>query len=52
MLKRIIVTNTVAFVSDRLPGRVYSVFVELEGMYRNMVEQLAPYAAGEDVKSF
>jgi len=31
---------------------VFSVFVELEGMYRNIVEQLALYAVRNNIKSF
>lgn len=38
------VTRTVIVKSERLPRRLFSVFVELEGMYRNMVIQLLLYA--------
>ena len=34
------VTRTVVVKSVRLPRKVFRVFVEFEGMYRNMVEQL------------
>jgi len=34
------------------PRKVFRVFVELEGMYRNMVEQLVLYAARNGVTSF
>ncbi|MEZ0345712.1 MAG: transposase [Infirmifilum sp.] len=46
------VTRTVVVESVRLPRKVFRVFVELEGMYRNMVEQLVLYAVREGVKSF
>ncbi|MEZ0394088.1 MAG: transposase [Desulfurococcaceae archaeon] len=35
-----------------MPRKVFRVFVELEGIYRNMVEQLVLYAVREGVKSF
>ncbi|MCE4599621.1 MAG: hypothetical protein F7C81_05430 [Desulfurococcales archaeon] len=46
------VAKTVIVRSVRLPKRVFRVFVELEGMYRNMVEQLVLYAARSNIKSF
>jgi hypothetical protein len=46
------VTRTVVVRSVPLPKRVFRIFVELEGMYRNMVEQLALYAYSNKVKSF
>jgi len=46
------VTRTVMVRSVRLPRRVFKVFVELEGMYRNMVEQLVMYAVRNKIKSF
>jgi len=46
------VTRTVIVKSTRLPRKVFRVFVELEGMYRNMVEQLVMYAVGNNIKSF
>jgi hypothetical protein len=38
------VTRTVVVKSAKLPKRVFRVFVEVEGMYRNMVEQLTMFA--------
>jgi len=46
------VTRTVIVRSVKLPRRVFRVFVELEGMYRNIVEQLVVYAVGSNVRSF
>ena len=46
------VTRTVVVRSAKLPRKVFRVFVELEGMYRNMVEQLVLYAVKNNVKSF
>jgi len=46
------VARTVIVKSVRLPRRLFRVFVELEAMYRNMVEQLTMYAVRNDVKSF
>jgi len=46
------VTRTVIVRSIKLPRRVFRVFVELEGMYRNLVEQLTMYAVSSNVKSF
>ncbi len=46
------VTRTVIVKSTRLPRKLFRVFVELEGMYRNMVEQLVMYAVGNSIKSF
>jgi len=46
------VTRTVVVRSIQLPKRIYRVFVELEGMYRNIVEQLVIYAISNNVKSF
>jgi len=45
-------TRTVVVRSIKLPRKVFRVFVELEGMYRNMVEQLVIYAVSSNVKSF
>lgn len=44
--------RTVIVRSVRLPRKVFKVFTELEGMYRNMVEQLVLYAVRNKVKSF
>jgi len=46
------VTRTVIVESVKLPRKVFRVFAELEGMYRNMVEQLVLYAVRNNVKSF
>jgi len=46
------VVRTVIVRSTRLPRKVFRVFAELEGMYRNLVEQLAMYAVSSGVKSF
>jgi hypothetical protein len=42
------VTRTVVVRSTPLPRKVFRVFIELEGMYRNMVEQLVLYAVRRD----
>jgi IS605 OrfB family transposase len=44
--------RTVAVKSTPLPRKLFRVFVELEGMYRNMVEQLVLYAMKSGVTSF
>ncbi len=46
------VSRTVIVKSVKLPRKVFSVFVELEGMYRNMVEQLIMYAVRNNIRSF
>jgi IS605 OrfB family transposase len=46
------VTRTVVVKSVSLPRKVFRVFVELEGMYRNMVEQLVLHAARNGITSF
>ena len=46
------IARTVIVNSTRLPRKVFSVFVELEGMYRNMVEQLTMYAVSSGITSF
>jgi len=46
------VARTVAVRSVKLSKKEFRVFVEVESMYRNMVEQLAMYAVGNGVKSF
>jgi len=46
------VARTVVVKSVPLPRRVFRVFVELEGMYRNMVEQLVIYAVRNEIDSF
>jgi len=46
------VARTVIVKSIKLPRKVFRVFVELEGMYRNMVEQLVMYAVRSKVTSF
>ncbi len=46
------VARTVIVKSTKLPRRVFRVFVELEEMYRNMVEQLVMYAVRNSIRSF
>jgi len=46
------ITKTVIVRSIPLPRKTFRVFVELEGMYRNMVEQLAIYVARNNTSSF
>jgi IS605 OrfB family transposase len=46
------VTRTVVVKSAPLPRKVFRAFVELEGMYRNMVEQLVLYAVRNGITSF
>jgi putative transposase len=45
-------TRTVVVKSTPLPRKLFRVFVELESMYRNMVEQLVFYATRNGVTSF
>jgi len=45
-------TKTVVVRSTPLPRKVFRVFIELEGMYRNMVEQLVLYAVRNGITSF
>ncbi len=46
------VARTVIVRSVRLPRKAFRLLVELEGMYRNMVEQLVMYAVRNNIKSF
>jgi len=46
------VARTVVVRSALLPRRTFKVFVELEGMYRNMVEQLVLYAVNSGITKF
>jgi len=46
------VTRAVIVRSVKLPWKTFSVFVELEGMYRNMVKQLVLYAVKNNIRSF
>jgi transposase, IS605 OrfB family, central region len=46
------VTRTVIVRSVPLPRRTFRIFVELEGMYRNMVEQLVLYAVNNNITKF
>jgi len=46
------VTRTVVVRSTPLPRRAFRIFAELEGMYRNMVEQLVLYAVNNGVTKF
>jgi IS605 OrfB family transposase len=45
-------TRTVVVRSTPLPRKVFRVFIELEGMYRNMVEHLVLYAVRNGITSF
>ena len=47
-----VVTGTVIVRSERIPKKLFRIFVELEGMYRNIVEQLVMHAAREKITSF
>jgi len=44
--------RTVVLKSSPLPRKVFRTLIELEGMYRNMVEQLVIYAVGNNTTSF
>ena len=44
--------RTVIVRSAKLLRRIFRIFIELEGMYRNMVEQLVLYAVSNNIKSF
>ena len=46
------VARIVVLSSAPLPRKAFRAFVELEGMYRNMVEQLVLYAARNAITSF
>jgi len=46
------VTRTVIVKNIKLPKRIFKVFIELEGMYHNMVEQLVIYAVRNTIRSF
>lgn len=46
------VARTVVVKSVPLPRRVFRVFVELEGICRNIVEQLTMFAVGNSITSF
>ncbi len=46
------VVRTIIIRSAKLPRKVFRAFIELEGMYRNMVEQLTMYAVRNNIKSF
>jgi len=46
------VARTVAVKSTPLPRKLFRVFAELEGMYRNMVEQLVIFAVRSNTTSF
>ncbi len=46
------VARTVIVKSVKLPRKLFRSFVELEGMYRNMVEQFVLYAVSNNIKSF
>jgi len=44
--------RTVVVRSAPLPRRTFRAFVELEGMYRNIVEQLVLYAINNGITKF
>lgn len=44
--------KTLVVKNVRLLRRLFNRFVELEGMYRNMVEQLVMYASRNEITSF
>jgi hypothetical protein len=46
------VTRTVTVRSEQLPRRTLRIFVELEGMYRNIVEQLVLHAVNNNITKF
>ena len=46
------VSRTVVVRSIRLLRKMFWVFVELKGMYRNMVEQLVMHATRNNIKGF
>ncbi len=48
----LIITRTVIVRSERIPKKLFRFFIELEGMYRNIVEQLVIHAAREEITSF
>ena len=47
-----IIKRTVVLKSEKLPKKVFKIFVELEGMYREMLIQLLPYAVEDEVTSY
>jgi len=51
-VKKTTVTRTVVVESEKLPRKALRTLVELEGMYRNLVEQVTLYAVRNDIKSF
>jgi len=44
--------RTVVVRSEQLPRRTFRIFVELEGMYRNVVEQLVLHAVNSGITKF
>ncbi|WP_052833691.1 hypothetical protein [Staphylothermus hellenicus] len=46
------VARTVVVESVRIPRKLFRVFVEVEGMYRNMVEELTIHAVRNTITSF
>ena len=46
------VARTVIVRTSPLPRKMFNIFVELEGMYRNIVEQLTMYAVKNNMASF
>ncbi|MEM4032822.1 MAG: transposase [Zestosphaera sp.] len=51
-LEKTTVTRTVVVESAKLPRKVFRTLVELEGMYKNMVEQLLLHAVRNGITSF
>ncbi|MDI9619824.1 MAG: hypothetical protein QFX33_03330 [Candidatus Nezhaarchaeota archaeon] len=51
-MEKVMINRTVIVKSERLLRKVFRVFVELEGIYRNVVEQLTLYAVGNNIGSF
>ncbi|MEM1510849.1 MAG: transposase [Sulfolobales archaeon] len=51
-MEKTIVTRTAVVKSEKLPRRVFRVLMELEGMYRSMVEHLVLYAVRSGTTSF
>nr|WP_216082444.1 IS200/IS605 family accessory protein TnpB-related protein [Pyrococcus abyssi]QFN51290.1 IS200/IS605 family transposase [Pyrococcus abyssi] len=45
------VTRTVVLKSERLPKKIFKVFIELEGMYREMLLQILPFAVQNGITS-
>ncbi|AEC51444.1 hypothetical protein PNA2_0527 [Pyrococcus sp. NA2] len=46
------IARTVVLKSERLPKKVFKVFIELEGMYREMLLQTVQFAVQNEITSF